>query len=75
MCILTKPSAVLQVRTSWGLQRTNRELTEGLSLAVASRLRWGGRPEDSATLAVMLLKVGRLLGGVDSSTQSHCSPR
>ena len=48
----------LQVRGSWGLQRTNRELAAGLQQAMRQRLRWSSRPEDQATLAVLHIKVG-----------------
>ena len=50
--LLTSP----QFRKTWGLQRTNRELTEGLSLSLSCRLRWGGRSTDNATLAVILMR-------------------
>ncbi|GAX79159.1 hypothetical protein CEUSTIGMA_g6599.t1 [Chlamydomonas eustigma] len=48
------------VRGSWGLQRSNRELSEGLTHGLFYRLRWGGRPEDSAALAMILLKKKEL---------------
>ena len=47
----------MQMRSTWGIQRTNRELTEGMSNSLSCRLRWGGRPADYATLAILLLKV------------------
>ena len=50
--LLTSP----QFRKTWGLQRTNRELSEGLSLSLSCRLRWGGRSTDNATLAVILMR-------------------
>ena len=47
----------VQVRASRGLQRTNKELSDGMAHSLLCRLRWSGRPEDQATLAVILLKV------------------
>ncbi len=49
--------------SGWGLERTNRELAEGLAHALHCRVKWGDRPEDAATLAVMLMKVLGTPGG------------
>ena len=45
------------MQVSSSLQRTNADLAEALTHALHCRLRWGGRPEDAASLAVLLLKV------------------
>jgi len=54
-----KADLLSRIRTTWGIQRTNRELVEGLSHSLLGRLRWGGRAKDNATLAVMLLKASQ----------------
>ena len=57
------PNLCAQVRASRGLQRTNKDLSDGMAHSLLCRLRWSGRPEDQATLAVILLKVGGWLCG------------
>ena len=52
-----KVELLSKIRTTWGIQRSNRELAEGMNHSLICRLRWGGQPRDNATLAVMLLKV------------------
>ena len=47
--------------SSWGLDRTNRELAEGLVNALHCRVKWGNRPEDAVNLAVILLRVSVLI--------------
>ena len=57
-CNQAMPTAnpfTMQVSSS--LQRNNADLAEALTHALHCRLRWGGRPEDAASLAVLLLKV------------------
>ncbi len=49
-----------QVRNTWGLQRSNRELAEGLTHGLYYRLRWGGRNEEAAALCIILLKNKKL---------------
>ena len=56
--LLPPPNLCAQVRASRGLQRTNKDLSDGMAHSLLCRLRWSGRPEDQATLAVILLKVG-----------------
>ena len=45
--------------SEWGLDRTVEELIQGLSHALYYRLRWGGRYEDFASLAVILMKASK----------------
>ena len=58
MVHLYAPLLCVQVRASRGLQRTNKDLSDAMAHSLLCRLRWSGRPEDQATLAVILLKVG-----------------
>ena len=51
----------MQVRGGRGLQRTNRDLVDGLFFALYHRLRWSSRTEDVANLAVYLLQVPLIL--------------
>ena len=39
------------------LELTNRDVSEGMLHALHNRVKWGDRPEDAASLAVILLKV------------------
>lgn len=49
-----------QIKRTWGLQRTNRQLQEELVTALHCRLRWTSRPEDKGSLAALLLREGEL---------------
>ena len=58
MCTSHVCSPHCQVRSGpRGLQRTNKDLVDGLSYALYNRLRWSQRPEDIANLAVYLLQT------------------
>lgn len=53
----SSPPNAVNVQVSTSLQRTNADLAQALTHALHCRLRWGGRAEDAASLAVLLLKV------------------
>ena len=56
--LLPPPFLLVQVRRTWGLQRSNRSLAEALCRALHGRLRWSGTPLDTASLAALHLQVG-----------------
>ena len=71
------PYTLVQVKSARGLQRTNLDIQEGLTMALYTRLRWGRRPEDVASMAIWMLKVCLLVGqsvhGTNSPGSLHVS--
>ncbi|GAX84015.1 hypothetical protein CEUSTIGMA_g11440.t1 [Chlamydomonas eustigma] len=56
-----KTFALGEVRRTWGLQRSNRHLTEALYCGLFCRLRWSSRPANQILLAALQLQAGELV--------------